>query len=166
MDVEVAHSIEGKTPIQKWLAVLVGLSAVVAASLATLDLHSTKRYEDLLTSSSRQSVSLFGTIAASTFPFTAEGIAEQAALFQGVQASSREILSNGDPRVPGFESGLARADRAAADRLSRLAASIGEVPSAESGVDPLARDLRGRPARPRRAAEPPHRRGDPLRESQ
>jgi hypothetical protein len=111
MDVEVAHSVEGKPPIQKGLAVLVGLSAVVAAPLATLDLDSTKRYEDLLTRSSRLSVSLFGRIAAGGFPFTGEGIAQQAACFEAVRAARGR-----------FESGLARADR----------------PSAESGVDPLA----------------------------
>lgn len=143
MDIEVAHSVDGKSRLQKWLAVLVGLSAVVAASLATLDLHSTKRYEDLLTRSSRTSVSLFGRIAGSSFPVTSESISEQVALFRGIQASSREVLSNVDPRVRGFESGLARADRAAAERLTRLADSIGEVPPPETGVDQLARDVIG-----------------------
>ena len=38
MDVEVAHSVEKTGRLQKWLAALLGISAVVAASLATLDL--------------------------------------------------------------------------------------------------------------------------------
>lgn len=143
MDIEVAHSVEGRSRLQKWLAVLVGVSAVVAAALATLDLHSTKRYEDLLTRSSRTSVSLFGKIAGSSFPVTSESISEQVALFRGIEASSREVLSNVDPRVRGFESALARADRAAAERLTRLADSIGNVPPPETGVDQIARDVIG-----------------------
>lgn len=143
MEVEVAHSVEGRTTLQKWLAALVGLAAVVAASLATLDLHSSKRYEDLVNSSSRLSVALFGKIAGSSFPATGEGISSQIALFRQIQANAREVLSTVAPEARGFEAGIARADRAAGERLAALADSIGDVPPPEAGVDPLLTEVIG-----------------------
>jgi len=143
MEVEVAHGVEGRGKLQKWLAVLVGISAVVAASLATLDLHSSKRYEDFSGRSTRLSVNLFGRIAGSSFPFTGEGISSQIALFRAIQASSREVVSTVEPEAEALEAALARADKAAADRLTELAATIGDVPAPDSGVDPLVRSVIG-----------------------
>ncbi len=107
----------------RWLAVLVGLSAVVAASLATLDLSSTKRYEDLTNRSSALSVDLFGRIAGSSFPATAEGISSQIALFRQIEGNAREVLSTIDPGPRGFESAIARACDVAGHR-SRLSRDI------------------------------------------
>ena len=143
MEVDVAHGVEDAGPLKKWLAVLLGISAVVAAALATLDLHSSKRYEDLVTRSSRASVDLFGRIAGSSFPVTGGAISAQAAGLRGIEGSSRQLLSTADPGIRGFEAAIAQADRAAADRLQQLAASISEVPSPESGVDPYVRDVIG-----------------------
>ena len=143
MEVEVANAVEGMGPLQRWLAVLVGIAAVLAASLATLDLHSSKRYEDLVTQSSRQSAALFGRIAGSGFPRTRESVSERTALFRGIQATSREVLSTVDPQVRALEAGIAAADRAAAERLTRLAETIGRVPAPEAGVDPLVRSVIG-----------------------
>jgi hypothetical protein len=143
MEVEVAHGVEGIGPLKKWMAALLGISAVVAASLATLDLHASKNYEDLVNRSSRLSVELFGRIAGSSFPVTAEAISSQAATLRGIQSSAREVLSTVDPQVRGFEAAIAQADRAASERLTRLAELIGEVPSPESGVDPTIRDVIG-----------------------
>lgn len=141
MEVEVAHGVDSTGPLRKWMAVLLGISAVAAASLATLDLHASKNYEDLVNRSSRLSVELFGRIAGSSFPVTAEAISTQAALFRGIQSSSREVLSNVDPQIRGFEAAVAQADRAASERMTRLAESIGQVPAPESGVDPMIRDV-------------------------
>lgn len=143
MDIEVAHSVEGKRPLHKWLALLVGLSAVVAASLATLDLHSSKRYEDFSSRSSRLSVELFGRIAGSSFPFTDEGIGTQMALFRQIQGTAREVVSTLEPSAQGFEAGIATADKATAERLTALAQAVGQVPPPESGVDPLTRSVIG-----------------------
>ena len=141
MEVDVAHGVEEAGPRKKWLAVLLGISAVVAAALATLDLHSSKRYEDLVTRSSRASVDLFGRIAGSSFPVTGEAISSQAGGLRGIEASSRQLLSPVEPAISGFEAAIAQADRAAADRLQQLADSIGDVPAPESGVDPHVRDV-------------------------
>ncbi|HVF13858.1 MAG TPA: hypothetical protein VM942_04615 [Acidimicrobiales bacterium] len=143
MDLETAHAAEGKGPLQKWLAALVGLSAVVAASLATLDLHSSKRYEDLVSRSSRESVNLFGRIAGSSFPVSGMYISSQIALFRSIQATSRELVSTVEPEAQPLESALARAEKAAAERLTLLAETIGETPSLESGVDATTRDVIG-----------------------
>ena len=140
MEVDVAHGVEEAGQRKKWLAVLLGISAVVAAALATLDLHSSKRYEDLVTRSSRGSVDLFGRIAGSSFPVTSGSTSSQAGGLRSIEASSRQLLSTVDPAIRGFEAAIAEADRVAAERLQRLAASIGEVPP-ESGVDPFVRDV-------------------------
>lgn len=142
MEVDVAHGVEEAGPRKKWLAVLLGISAVVAAALATLDLHSSKRYEDLVTLSSRASVDLFGRIAGSSFPVTSGATSLQAGGLRSIEATSRQLLSTADPAIRGFEAAIAGADRAAADRLQQLAASIGEVPP-ESAVDPFVRDVVG-----------------------
>lgn len=143
MEVEVAHSVEEAGPLRKWLAVLVGLSAVVAASLATLDLQASKRYEDLSNRSSALSVDLFGRIAGSSFPVTAAGISTQLALIRQIEGNGRAVLSNVNPGPRGFESAIARADTAAGERLGKLAETIGAVPDPASGVDPLVRDVVG-----------------------
>ena len=141
MEVDVAHGVEEAGPRKKWLAVLLGISAVVAAALATLDLHSSKRYEDLVNRSSRASVDLFGRIAGSSFPVTGENISSQAGGIRGIEASSRQLLSPVEPAITGFEAAIAQADRLAAERLQRLADTIGEVPTPESGVHPVVRDV-------------------------
>ena len=142
MEVETAHGVEEAGPRKKWLALLLGISAVAAAALATLDLHSSKRYEDLLNRSSRASVDLFGRIAGSSFPVTSSARSSQAGGLVSIEATSRELLSTVDPAIRGFEAAMAEADKVVADRLQRLAASLGEVPP-ESGVDPFVRDVVG-----------------------
>jgi hypothetical protein len=142
MEVDVAHGIEEAGPRKKWLAVLLGLSAVTAAALATLDLHSSKRYEDLQYQSSRASVDLFGRIAGSSFPVTSAATSVQAGGLVSIEATSRQLLSTVDPNLRGFEAALAQADHAAGERLQQLASSLGEVPP-ESGVDPFVRDVIG-----------------------
>ncbi|MDQ3896283.1 MAG: hypothetical protein M3326_03360, partial [Actinomycetota bacterium] len=85
----------------------------------------------------------FGRIAGSSFPATAEGISSQIALFRQIEGNAREVLSTIDPGPRGFESAIARADRAAGERLGRLAETMGDVPGPASGADPLVRDVIG-----------------------
>lgn len=143
MEVEIAHGVEEAGPRKKWMAVLIGIAAVATAALATLDLQASKRYEDDVNRSAGLTVEIFGRIAGSSFPATAQGISAQAGLLRGIEATGRQLLSTTDPSVGGFEAAIAQADRAAADRLQRLADSIGEVPDPSSGVDPLTRDVIG-----------------------
>lgn len=143
MDVELAHRIEGTTPIQKWLSVLVGLTGVVVALLLALDLAAMKRYEERLGRSARLSVDIFGRLAGSSFPVTAESRSTQAAIFRELQSLARQTASSVDPLTGPWQAAIAEADHAAAERLKRLADKLGEVPPADSGVDPLARSVLG-----------------------
>lgn len=143
MEVDVAHGVEEAGPRKKWLAVLLGLSAVLAAALATLDLHSSKQYEDRVNQAARASADVFGRIAGSSFPVTAEAISLQAAGLRSIEATSRQLLSTVEPAISRWEAAMAQADKAAADRLQQLADSIGDVPGPDSGVDPFVRDVVG-----------------------
>jgi hypothetical protein len=59
LDVEIVHKATGKTRFEHWLAILIGLAAITAACLATLEMHSNGRWEQASTEAADLSVELF-----------------------------------------------------------------------------------------------------------
>lgn len=136
MDVELVHKGSHKSRFEKWLAMLVGLIAVAAALLATLDMHSNKRWEQASVRGSRLSVEIFGRIAATGPVRAAQLNTQQAALILSQESSARFLQDK-----EGAGAYVALADQRASDRLLGLAEAIEEPPDESGGLDPVARDV-------------------------
>lgn len=144
MDIETAHQ-AGRDAFEKSLAVLVGLAALIGAALGTLEVDSGKSEERALNMASRLSVEIFGKIAGSGPPRSAESQSGQAATVRTMEATLRkggaESLRTvgGNVDVQRFQERIASADERVGARLQKLSESIGSVPSESSGVDPVTR---------------------------
>lgn len=143
MDIEVVHKATERTRFHKWLAALAGVTAVTATLLATLDMHSNKREEQALSLSARQSVEIFGRIAASGPVQTAGYQGVTTVTSRTIESLSRRIAAGQHPETSEFETALGEADERAAQRMQPLAESVGGVPPESSGVDPTTRDVMG-----------------------
>jgi hypothetical protein len=139
MDIEVVHKATGTNRFEKALAILVGLAAVAAALLGTLEVDSNKRQEQAQADSVRLTVQIFGTLAGSA-PAADEGTqAGQVAILRNLQASARRLAASALPATAGFESALADADQRAASDLGPVVDAVAKPPDAASGVDPVTR---------------------------
>jgi hypothetical protein len=137
LDVEIAHKASHKSRFERALAIVIGLAAIIAALLATLEMHSSKRWEQASTEAADLSVELFGKIAA-TGPFRAAGAdAEQTALALSIEGIERTRQSN----ARGFDFVRAYIDNRVANRLLRLTEDISAAPDESSGLDPVAREV-------------------------
>ncbi|HYU57300.1 MAG TPA: hypothetical protein VEO00_04530 [Actinomycetota bacterium] len=141
MDVEVTATPTGKTSFEKWLAVLVGLAAVVASLLATLQTHSSKREELSLEIANRLSVAIFERIAGSAPVQSFSLASSQDALTVGLNGTARLIAAFDHPDVAETAVAIGNASNAASDRLVRLATTMGTPPGEESGVDAHTREV-------------------------
>jgi hypothetical protein len=137
LDVEVVHKASGKSRFEYWLAILIGLAAIVAASLATLEMHSSKRWEQASTEAADLSVELFGKIAA-TGPVRAAGLStQQTALTLDVGAIARSQ----HPDAKGFQIVTAYVDSEVGVRLLRLGEEITAAADRTGSLDPVAREV-------------------------
>jgi hypothetical protein len=141
MDIELAHKTAGKTRFEKWLALLVGLAAVAAAVLGTLEVDSNKLQEQAQARSSRLAVEIFGRLAGSASAQDAGLMAQQAAALRDLQATGRRIETETRPATADFETALADADHNAATQLAALAQAVSDLPGPQSGVDPVTRSV-------------------------
>jgi hypothetical protein len=137
LDVEIVHKASGKSRFEHWLAILIGVAAIVAASLATLEMHSNKRWEQASTEAADLSVELFGKIAA-TGPVRAAGSStEQTALALDLQAIERSR----HPDTKGFQFVMAYVDSEVAVRLLKLGEEITATTDRATALDPVAREV-------------------------
>ena len=134
LDIEIAHKATGKSRFEKWLALVIGFAAILAALLATLELYSSKHWEEESTEAADLSVELFGKIAATGPVRSAASGAEQTALALDVEAAERAT----HPKAKGFEHVRSYVDSRVAARLLDLAEHIGDVPDEATGVDEVA----------------------------
>jgi hypothetical protein len=144
MDIETAHQ-AGKDAFGKSLAVLVGLAALIGAALGTLEVDAGKSEERALLMASRLSVEIFGKIAGSGPPRSAESQSGQAATVRAMEGTLRKAgaetlrAAGGNADVQQFQERIASVDERVGARLQKLSESIGAVPSESSGVDPVTR---------------------------
>jgi hypothetical protein len=137
MDLETVPR-DGKTRFDRRLAALVGIAAITAALLATLEMASGKQEEGAFTSASRLAVRISTRVAVNGLRTSLEGSALTQAASLGLEATQRQLaaLRSGDEEA----AAVALADERASQRLLGLAARLSEEPSAESGVDRAARE--------------------------
>jgi hypothetical protein len=141
MDIELVQRTAGTNRFEKVLAILVGLAAVVAALLGTLEVDANKRQEQAQALGVRLTVQIFGTLAGSAPPADAGAQASQVAILRGLAANARRIASAPLPATAAFESALADADERASNDLGPVVDSVSKAPDAASGVDPTTRSV-------------------------
>ena len=143
LDIEAALEPSGRTRFDRWLSVLVGVTAILAALLATVQVDAGKQEERALHMASRLSIRVFEGIAGGSprFSFQINGMQHATALAIAATAAQIEVLTR--PETADALQARAEADVLAADRLFALAQSMGDVPPASSGVDEATRNLVG-----------------------
>jgi hypothetical protein len=136
MDVEAAHAARGKTRFDKLLAVLVGMIALLATLLATLQQDSSRREERALILAARLSVGIFeGTAGSSPYDaFRLNALREASSRSVEAAALATAALGRGGEAGPALA--LAQARLAADPRIFRLAREMGRPPTTEDGVHP------------------------------
>lgn len=140
LDVETAHE-GGESPFRRWLAILVGVAAVAAAMIATLESDANRREERAFIRGSRLSLDLFERIAGSgpRLSFQARGL-EQALSLQ-IEAQARSIAALDAPSLAAFEDARAEAEEAAGLRLAGVVEAMARLPDEASGVDAHTREV-------------------------
>ena len=143
IDIETVLEPTGRTRFDQWLSVLVGVAAVLAALLATVQVDAGKQEEHALHMASRLSVRIFeGTAGGSPrFSFQINSLQHATTLAFVSLAAQVEVLKM--PETRDAIQARAEADVRAADRLIAIAQSMGAVPPASSGVDAAALELVG-----------------------
>lgn len=143
LDIEAVHEASGRTPYERWLAVLVGIAAILAAILATIQVDAGKQQERALLMASRLSVQGFEGIAGSSPRFSFQINSLQQATTLAITGTASQIALFEFPEVADVLSARAAADVKAAERLLLIAQSMGEVPDSSSGIDAAALRLVG-----------------------
>jgi hypothetical protein len=140
MDVELVHR-AAETRFNKWLSVLVGLSALAASVFAALDVHAGRRQEQALNRSSRLSAEIFGRLAGSAPPQALAYQVLQLSNFNTLKGTQRSLSAFEQPGTFAYEFTLAGADRRVGITLLGLAKRLRETPDPSSGLDETARHV-------------------------
>jgi hypothetical protein len=135
LDIEAAREPSGRTRFDRWLSILVGVAAILAALLATAQVDAGKREEHALHMASRLSVRIFEGIAGGSPRFSFQINSLQHATALAVAATAVQIGVLNMPETTDAIQARAEADVRSADRLFAIAQSMGDVPPASSGLD-------------------------------
>jgi hypothetical protein len=137
MDVESAH-VFGDTPFERTVAVLVGLTAVLAACVATLQQDASRSEDRAQTEGTRLAVDIFeGTAASGVYNSFQLGSQRDVAGVL-VEAASRGVAAFEEPSTQEAVLALSNSYLESEMRLLRLAKTMGQVPTEQSGVSPHA----------------------------
>jgi hypothetical protein len=143
LDIEAVSEVSGQTRFDRWLAVLVGAAAILAALLATLQVDSGKQEERALLMASRLSVRIFEETAGGSPRFSFQINSLQQATTLAISATAAQIAVLGLPETAEAIQARAEADVKASERLMAIAQTMGEVPPASSGIDSTTRHVMG-----------------------
>jgi hypothetical protein len=141
LDVQAVTEVSGKTRFDRWLAVLVGVAAILAALLATIQADTGSQAERALHMATRLSVRIFEESAGSSPRFSFEINSLQQAVTLAISGTAAQIAVLQMPETADAIQGRAEADVKAGERLMLIAQSMGAVPPESSGVDPTARHV-------------------------
>ena len=142
VDIETALALDNPSRFTRVLAVLVGITAIVAGLLAVTESHAGRQEERSLLLSSRLAAAATGRIPSSSLLTSFEARSQQEAIARQSRGSSR-VLSLGDGALANDEVqfALAQADITTGERLVEIASTMGAVPDEASGVDPFTRQV-------------------------
>ncbi len=143
LDLKAVTEASGRTRYQRWLALLIGLAAVLSVLLATVHVDAAKQAERALLMSARLGVRIFEGTAGSSPRFGFQIHSLQQATSLALNATAVQIAVLGSPETADALQAGAEADVKAGDRLLAIAQTMGDPPSPGSGVDPAALKLAG-----------------------
>ncbi len=126
-----------RTSFEKALAVLVGLTALVASLLATLELDAGRKGDQAALLGARLPVQIFQGIAASQLRGDFHLNTQREAGATGLQGLARLLSSFREHGALDFEDPLGRSQFAASKRLRAAALEMAAIPPASRGVDPV-----------------------------
>jgi hypothetical protein len=134
VDIETAHA-EEATPFSRWLAVLVGLAAIVAAFLATLEVDASKREERALIQANRLSIRIFEETATDGPLTTFVLESRQKSLVPAIEGTFRAQLSLEGGDLAQLQQALSEAAGAASTAIGAAVERMTAPPGAASGID-------------------------------
>ena len=143
MDVETASETVGKTPFERWVAVLVGLAGLVAALLATLQIDANTRGARATNRASRLSIEAFEKIAGSGVYRTFEAGTFRDVVSLEYLGEVRPLAAEATGALLEAGAAIGAADARAAERLGAVSEAMAALPDEESGVDPETREVLG-----------------------
>lgn len=143
LELEAVSEASRRTRYERWLALLIGLAAVLAVLLATIQVDAGKQAERALLMSARLGVRVFEGTAGSSPRFSFQIHSLQQATSLALNATAVQIAVLGLPETADALQAAAEADVRAGDRLLAIAQTMGDPPSPASGVDPAALKLAG-----------------------
>jgi hypothetical protein len=120
---------------QRWLALLVGLTAIAAATLAFIESDSGRQEERAFVESARLAVDIFAEIAASNPRVQFEANATRNALEIGSDGDSRVLGARGDLAIDWAVAQQPVQERAS-KRLLGIAGEMSELPDDDPRLDP------------------------------
>ncbi len=134
MDVEVASQ-TGQSRFERRLATLVGVAALVASLLATMESKASGDQDRALMLAARYSVQVSESTAGSAPFFVFSLSAQQTAIGQGLKGAARNLASLRAGPLAGLEQALAQADSATSTKALTIAGAMARVPTEEDGLD-------------------------------
>ena len=144
VDIENALALDAPSRFTKTLAILVGITAIVAALLAVGESHTGRQEERSLLLSARLAAGATGRIPASALLTSFTGRSQQEAIARQARGTARQIsIGSGPLAEDEAQNAVAEADVAAGERLYEAAERMGAVPDASSGLDPFTLDVLG-----------------------
>lgn len=144
VDIENALALDSPSRFTKALAILVGVTAIVASLLALAESHAGRQEERSLLLSSRLAASATGRIPASQLRAAFTLRSQQEAIARQARGTARQIaLADSGLRDQDLQLALGETDVVAGERLYEIAGRMGAVPDASSGLDPFTVDVLG-----------------------
>lgn len=144
VDTENALALEDPSRFTKVLAVLVGITAIVASLLALGESYTGRQEERALLRSARLAAAATGRLPASQLRESFTARSQQEAIARSARGTARHIAVL-DAQLPDDELqvAIAEADVAAGERLIEIAARMGAPPDTSTGLDPFTVEVVG-----------------------
>ena len=139
-DIEAATTVsELPAGRRRWLAVLVGVAAVLAAAFTWVESDAGRQEEKALQDGTRGALGLFVSIAGSGPRSQFEADATRRALLVGSEGLARVIKARGEAFR--LATGRQPADQRSQRQLAAVAKAMGALPQPGSPLDPAAREV-------------------------
>jgi hypothetical protein len=136
MDVETAQAVSSGTRFERFVAVLIGVTALTAALLGTLQNDAGRKEERALVMAARLSVEVFERSMAGGLFFSFQNLTVREAAALLIEAQARGNAAPTQPSVRAAFDALAGAYLSSEDRLFAVAEAMGAPPTIRSGVHP------------------------------
>lgn len=138
IDLEAIVETDDGTRFDKVSALLIGVVAILAAILGTLQMELSQQESRASAHAARLSVRIFEGTAGGSEPGSFELQAFQDAITLATDATSRALAALERGSGSELADALMQADTAATDRLTAIAAEMGKPPGPDAPLDPTA----------------------------